>query len=72
MDWIAVDKNLPEDNLDVLVLCNTYDPKSLLSQGTVKWIFMGYFYRKKGWKIYFCDVNEVTHWMPLPLLPKDL
>lgn len=58
-EWISVDKRLPEEDEDVLVCINgTYRDMA---------------YRDEGrWYNEIHDILRcVTHWMPLPKLPKE-
>ena len=68
MEWISIKDKMPErSNIDILV-------------NVKNCCFMGR-YDKGGWDLYFSDAGlatagdyhkpEITHWMPLPELPKQ-
>ncbi len=66
--WISIKDRLPEDSQFVLakVDSNIIDPytfawRVLLSNGTYRW------YDKRG---FIEEGYELTHWMPIPELPK--
>lgn len=73
MEWISVKDRLPEDDIIILVLSEICIPEdNYLKQKKGYWIFEGKFNRMFGWFIYFHPENlqKITHWMPLPELPK--
>jgi uncharacterized protein DUF551 len=64
MQWINVEHELPEDDFNVL----TYSEEYAFTVG---------YHTKKGWFYHPDDqprndnaLIDVTHWMPLPELPK--
>ena len=66
-DWISVDDRLPEN--DTTVICYTQ-----CSQTIVGGQLDGEFYsgnRFVAWDLAFNHDVIITHWMPLPLPPKD-
>lgn len=58
--WISVKERLPEEGERVLFFCDDVD--------------IGYFFKERGWHFLdggdWFEINEVTHWMPLPEPPK--
>lgn len=60
-NWISVEKRLPRDYADVIMLTHMSD------------IFMGFYSStQQKWQPYNnkeFDIYEVTHWIPLPPLP---
>lgn len=59
--WISVKDRLPEDDDDVLILSNE------------RIIFVGC-YKNGQWisySLYAIYANVVTHWMPIPEIPKE-
>lgn len=64
-EWIPVEKQLPQMEKDVLVC----------AYGTlIRTWCLHQKYSKRFWETeegYFDDFNAVSHWMPLPDLPKD-
>ena len=70
MEWISINKMMPEPFLDVLVYAinthgDTYDKgeKYLAIDRIVQWNDMPLSFRTDRF------YGEVTHWMPLPKLP---
>ena len=57
--WISVKDRLPEVGCDVLFVCRSKEYGVGAYSDTYKDFFMGQF-----------PVKGVTHWMPLPQLPK--
>ena len=72
MEWIKTEDDLPETQESVLVFCG----KSMRVGSCVlgRWILSGSFHEydesDEDWD-YDCVYLNVTHWMPLPELPKD-
>ena len=65
--WISVEDRLPEPEKDVIILDKSkrIDIDCLSNDGEG-----GYFWWKSGYTIW-CDDDEITHWMPIPELPKE-
>ncbi len=59
-EWISVDERLPEENIRVLVCCQT--------KKGVRSINIAY-QTYKFWHGYG-SMSGVTHWMPLPEMPE--
>lgn len=59
MKWIPVTERLPEDDRSVLVTCGRYY-KSFIARYNHTW---------KKWRV--SGTLHITHWMPLPLPPKE-
>ena len=68
MEWIKVSDGLPEtdnNNLSKVVLAAN-------DNGTIKTTRLDTEYSKKGhWIGFDFSDSNVTHWMPLPELPKE-
>lgn len=77
MDWISVKDRLPENDDDVLV----YNPKDGIHIGEFNFDELSEYYEKDGsytttncgWHTQYewAPYMSPTHWMPLPLPPKD-
>lgn len=70
--WIRVEDELPEYNIDVLVYAigKSYDSVIAVTSYTNS----KFGYNIKGWIEpwqYFFYHYTITHWMPLPLSPKE-
>lgn len=63
--WISVQDRLPEDDQDVLICVNG----DTIDTGYC-W-YSPYHADVRGWTAYAAMRNNVTHWMPLPELPKE-
>ena len=65
--WISVEDRLPEPEKDVIILDKSkrIDIDCLSNDGEG-----GYFWWKSCYTIW-CDDDEITHWMPIPELPKE-
>lgn len=61
-EWISVEDRLPEDGSCVLVCFQVRDGSRCISAGN-------YSYYLARWIIR--DIAQVTHWMPLPEMPKE-
>ena len=62
-EWIPVKDRLPKDWTDVLVLSRFGFLETAVYTGTPgKW--------RVGWNGDMLEANSITHWMPLPELPK--
>ena len=64
--WISVDERLPEPEKDVIILAkNKYiDIDHLTDDGEDN------YYWWKSDDVIWCDDDKITHWMPIPELPK--
>ena len=62
--WISVKDRLPEDAMHSVV--RTDD-----GEYQVAWRENGYWFMFNPCCVYDSQVNDVTHWMPLPELPKE-
>lgn len=60
MKWISVDKRLPDDGMTVLVA----------APGASEPVWLGYYEDRWYWENHEHVRQNVTHWMPLPELPK--
>jgi hypothetical protein len=61
INWISIEEELPHDMQDVLL----FDRKGEE--------YIGYYYASNGRFIRYIDglnIEDVTHWMPLPSAPK--
>lgn len=66
--WISIKDRLPDDNTDVLIFTK-FDDETRHDTPYVRQAK----YKEKCW--YDVDVNTasgITHWMPLPELPKEV
>ena len=65
MEWIKIEDRFPEEDKEVLV-CYWESMADSFCVG------IGYYYTDEweGWKVNFAPLQIVTHWMPLPELPK--
>tara|TARA_B100000795_G_scaffold118306_1_gene88021 strand:- start:72 stop:272 length:201 start_codon:yes stop_codon:yes gene_type:complete len=63
--WISVKKNPPEDMVEVILLLSR-DVHPLIASGHRRYKMFNLDRIENG------DTYEVTHWMPLPKLPKDI
>ena len=62
-EWISVKDGLPEDWTDVLILSRFGFLETAVYTGAPgKW--------RVGWNGDMLEANSITHWMPLPELPK--
>ena len=66
-EWISVDDRLPDDSQDILLVVN--------GARVISGYYAGYNGAHYVWKasrngFVFWD-DEITHWMPLPELPKE-
>ena len=61
-EWISVDERLPEENTEVLIYCKTNNDKEVFFVDKIR-----YFRGIAIWQVWS---GKVTHWMPLPELPK--
>ena len=85
--WISVEDRLPNDEDDVLILVREVEHYGMCKEKTkvYHWIFTGW-HIDGAWATTYChghkrveDENKeypdcehtVTHWMPLPELPKE-
>lgn len=66
MDWISVEKRMPETSFSELLLWNGRYTRIGLCLGDAKCKMAPRFYDKFENK-----VNGITHWMPLPEPPKQ-
>ena len=64
--WISVEERLPEPEKEVIILAkNKYiDIDHLTDDGE------GGYYWWKSDEVIWCDDDKITHWMPIPELPK--
>ena len=73
--WIPVTERMPDEDDDVLVLigCDCFVMRLVNRDKTDVWHGDGSVYME--WQSFSgsltADVNDVTHWMPLPELPKE-
>lgn len=65
--WISVKERLPEPEKEVIILNGRkqIDIDHLTDDGE------GGYYWWKSDDIIWCDDDEITHWMPIPELPKE-
>ena len=65
--WISVEDRLPEPEKEVIILNGRkqIDIDHLTDDGE------GGYYWWKSDDIICCDDDEITHWMPIPELPKE-
>ena len=65
--WISVEERLPEPEKDVIILDGRkhIDIDHLTDDGEDN-----YYWWKSDESI-FCEDDEITHWMPIPELPKE-
>ena len=73
MEWVSVEKKLPENRVEVLALIEGYFPgdDNPLCQKRKMRVFQCFFDRSSGWHIPYCpDDGYVRYWMPLPEVPK--
>ena len=61
-EWISVNEKLPKDYIDVLVYMSSYEYGQIAIDRIV---------HIKGTKVFSHNVSYVTHWMPLPEMPKE-
>jgi hypothetical protein len=72
MEWIDVNKELPENGIQVLTLVEGYFPSSndMLCQKKSYWIFVSTFHRSTGWDTPFSPKGcRITFWMKKPVFP---
>jgi hypothetical protein len=75
MDWIRVEDRMPEPRIDVLVVLNL----DIIGDDDLRIYEVGWYadddkewYNSNGYTLYEIPGNSrVTHWMPLPDLPKE-
>ena len=71
MEWKDIKKELPEKNVGVLItdgkIITAVRLVESFKSGDLEW--MGHEYSGFNWEFDFNEVN-ITHWMPLPNLPK--
>lgn len=80
MDWISVRDRLPEDEQEVLVIAHGWDGR-LVYVGSHKrvevqksWL-TGITNKSSEWSLWgwsYLKEPMVTHWMPMPELPKEV
>lgn len=61
-EWISVEEDLPKESLNSVIGWDSY---------TERPVFIQYFdgkFQRVGTK----EVYKITHWMPLPLAPKEV
>ena len=72
--WISVEERLPEDNVNVIVYIASKKENVDSVIAITQYTHSMYGYNLEGWcspwQYCFWD-RKVTHWMPLPELPKD-
>jgi hypothetical protein len=64
--WISTKKNPPEDMVEVILLLSRDDDYPLIASGSRSYKMFSLD------RIANADTYIVTHWMPLPELPKDI
>ena len=65
--WISVEERLPEPEKEVIIL-------NKRKQTDIDFLtddFEGGYYWWKSDDIICCEDDEITHWMPIPELPKE-
>ena len=65
--WISVEDRLPEPEKEVIILNKS-------KQTDIDFLtddFEGGYYWWKSDEIICCDDDKITHWMPIPQLPKE-
>ena len=72
MDWISVKDKLPDRQPNV-----SYSQVQCLVIYKKEIRILTFNHEHMVWDDfdmddYFCDINDVTHWMPLPEYPKDI
>lgn len=73
-DWISVEERLPERNVKVLCYMNFLQSEetkgwgTCITENTYNGMFVGSGHRKPVWE---WQSDFVTHWMPLPVPPKE-
>lgn len=62
-EWISVKKRLPDkaDDLSIMLVWRSIEH----DYDTVRWRY------QQGWDCVIQDKSTITHWMPLPELPKE-
>lgn len=83
MRWIPVEERLPEKGDWVLaayrgkggkplVEIAIYNPKTKVhKRGGEVYVVLEGWYRNRDWSVCDMILDQVTHWMPLPKLPKE-
>lgn len=68
--WVSVNDRLPDEE-DYRSCHENWDGCVIWTNGSD--IGLGWYYTSTGnWAdIYDCRIDDVTHWMPLPKLPKE-
>lgn len=64
--WISVEERLPEPEKEVIIL----NKRKRIDIDFLTDDFEGGYYWWKSDDIIFCEDDEITHWMPMPELPK--
>lgn len=70
--WISVEERLPENNANVLVYAIGNNEHSVIAMTSYTHNMYGF--NIEGWRApwqYFFHEYKITHWMPLPELPKE-
>lgn len=65
--WISVEERLPEPEKDVIIL----NKRKQVDIDFLTDDFEGGYYWWKSDEAIFCEDDEITHWMPIPELPKE-
>lgn len=71
MKWIDVKENFPPENVYILVVQYDYRPKVKMKFIVIAERIGNHFYDDKGEITNNGKYGIVTHWMPLPDLPKE-
>ncbi len=67
MEWVSVSHKLPPDRKDVLLYGECDDEKDKHS----KYIFIGFYDRRRKTFLTDENVNFISHWMELPNRPTN-
>ena len=65
--WISVEDRLPEPEKEVIIL----NKRKQVDIDFLTDDFEGGYYWWKSDEAIFCEDDEITHWMPIPQLPKE-
>lgn len=72
--WISVDDDLPCNHEDMIALVNTlckntYNVLVRFDYGGTSFAYMYCSDYKQNW--HWSEISTITHWMPIPKLPKE-
>lgn len=65
--WVSVEDKLPEPEKEVIIL----DKRKHIDIDFLTHDGVGGYYWWKSDETIWCDDDEITHWMPIPQLPKE-